>query len=431
MARLFVRFYLSLALVVGLCVVTVLLTMPPIDHFPTANLALQTTAEAPGIIADQLSSATDPVARDQALEELSRRLEARVFIEPIARVKDQLFPLQLERMERGEPVVAPWAAGEVCLFVRVPDQPLVAVMALPGTSPVQRMRAMVLVVLVLGLGGAVLGNLVPLQRQLVNLSATASRIGGGELGARAEVRTRDAAGELATAFNAMAERVERLIERREELLRAVSHELRTPIARLGFAVEMLGDMDDLGERRRRVEEVHRDLKELDGLVGELLSYATLDEDARSLSVSSVDLAELLADLVGDARRLRPGLTVDLAVPSAHVQLDQRMFGRMITNLLSNAVRYTSTAVQVTAEVAGNQLTIHVDDDGPGVPDDERARIFEPLVRLDSARSRDTGGVGLGLSLARRIAVAHGGSLVVTASPLGGARFTIALARGGT
>ena len=123
--------------------------------------------------------------------------------------------------------------------------------------------------------------------------------------------------------------------------------------------------------------------------------------------------------------------MDLAVPSAHVQLDQRMFGRMITNLLSNAVRYTSTAVQVTAEVAGNQLTIHVDDDGPGVPDDERARIFEPLVRLDSARSRDTGGVGLGLSLARRIAVAHGGSLVVTASPLGGARFTIALARGGT
>lgn len=430
MGRLFIRFYLALAVVVSVCVVTVLVTLPPRHQaIPEDHGAWQIAAEAPTLMVEALIRATDPEKRELALRTLERRLESTITVEPIARVKDQIFPLQLERLERGEPVVAPWDGGAVSLLVAIPDQPLVAVMPLPGPTPVQRTGAFLLVVLILGLAGAVLVILVPLQRQLVTLSNAATRIGGGELGARAEVRDNDAAGKLAGAFNDMAERIEQLIQRREELLRAVSHELRTPIARLEFAVEMLAVSDDLADRERRATEIQGDLQELNGLVSELMSYATLDDDAGSLKREPVDLRPLLEELCEAASLVVPGVAVTLTPgEQVTVNADRRLLRRLITNLLSNGARYTETTVEATVTVDDGLVRVDVDDDGSGVPEEERERIFEPMVRLDSARSRDTGGVGLGLSLARRIAVAHGGSVIVGDSGLGGARFTVRLAQ---
>ena len=115
-------------------------------------------------------------------------------------------------------------------------------------------------------------------------------------------------------------------------------------------------------------------------------------------------------------------------PVPKIEADRRLFTRALDNLMRNAVKYGKRTVRLSCEVEPRVVRFIVDDDGPGVPITERARIFDALVRLDPARSRDTGGIGLGLSLARRIANAHGGRLTCTDSPLGGARFVLSIPR---
>lgn len=224
-----------------------------------------------------------------------------------------------------------------------------------------------------GLGLAVLVTLLPLQRQMTALSDSATRFGRGELAVRAAVQTRDAA----ATFNEMAERVERLVHdrdrllrAREELLLAVAHELRTPLARAKCAA---------------------------------------------------------------AARLRPEIPVVCLIEDevvVDILAEERLMARALRNLLSNAARYTRSRVCLRLEAGPAQLRLLVKGDGPGVPEAERARIFEPMERLDGARSRDAGGVGRGLALARRIARSHGGELQVQGSELGGACFVLDLPRSG-
>lgn len=272
------------------------------------------------------------------------------------------------------------------------------------------------------LGGAMVATLRPLERQLERITAAADAIAGGDLAARAEQARDDEPGRLARSFNAMAARVQTMVETRRSLLHGVSHELRTPLARLKFALELLDASHDEQTRRRRIDEMLDDVAELEALVAELLSYSELEGDA-PLQLEELDLGPVVEGLTEEAARLRPDVElefVELPVPS--LQLDPRMVQRSIGNLVTNAVRYAGGRVLVTLQRQGSEVRVRVEDDGPGVPADDRERIFQPFVRLDAARSRDAGGIGLGLALARRAARAHDGELLVEDSPLGGACF---------
>ncbi|CAH0276937.1 Sensor protein RstB [Massilia sp. Bi118] len=260
------------------------------------------------------------------------------------------------------------------------------------------------------------------------LARTADEFGAGKLSARAQMKPSDAAYPLAERINAMAERIQGLLESQKNLLHSVSHELRTPIARLQFALQILEDQAGDPALSKRIAAMDGDLAELNELVNELLSMSKLDnasEPQRALFEVEPVLRECL-----DTLHPRPAsLHVEFGTRLGSVDGDRRLLARAVGNLLRNAQKYAAHTVALSARHHEGLLEILVDDDGPGIPEAERERIFEPFYRLDRSRDRATGGFGLGLSIARKAVKLHGGELCVERSPLGGARFVITLPDG--
>ncbi len=259
-----------------------------------------------------------------------------------------------------------------------------------------------------------------------DLERASDRLMAGDYAARVDERRWARSGvSLARSFNRMAERTERLLESQRHMLQAASHELRTPLARLRFIEEMRGKARDPEELRGLGDEADESLDELEGLVEELLAHARIIDRLPMISPEEVDAGDALASL---AERSAPGeeqrvvLELDDFPVGTRIHADLRLFRRAMGNLLANAVEHAAEGVVVTAAVEGEQLVIHVDDDGPGIPAEERSRVLEPFVRLntgDLARR----GAGLGLDITRRIVEQHGGRIQIDESPQQGCRVT--------
>ena len=268
----------------------------------------------------------------------------------------------------------------------------------------------------------------PLWRGLAQLRTTAEAFGRGDFSVRARIAPRAALGQFAHAFNIMAERIQQLISSHKELTNAVSHELRTPLARLRFGMEMLQTAPDANTRARHIDGMNTDIDELEGLIAELLTYARFDRATPDLKLERQDLATWLPETVN--RAWAGKRDVALQVHPTHISGDActdfepKLMARALGNVLQNAQRYAAQRVEVSSSVSADTCHIVVDDDGPGIPAADRARVFDPFTRLDTSRNRDSGGYGLGLAIAQRIAQWHGGTIGVEDSPLGGARFVI-------
>jgi two-component system sensor histidine kinase RstB len=269
----------------------------------------------------------------------------------------------------------------------------------------------------------------PVWRDLEALRQTARDLGDGNFDARSPPARSQLFSTLADTMNGMAERVQQLLATHRELSCGISHELRTPIARMRFALEMLAETDEAAERERLWAMMEDDLDELDHLIDTSLTYARFEREAPEAHLSSVRFADWLADEVDAVRLLGRQLTVSVdtaALPAnLHVDLDRKAMPYALRNLLRNAFKYASKEILVSAELIGERIMIHVDDDGIGIPPDEREHIFSAFTRLDRSRDRATGGYGLGLAIARRVLELHGGTATADSSPqLGGARFTL-------
>lgn len=263
----------------------------------------------------------------------------------------------------------------------------------------------------------------PVGWQLRQVENAAQSIAAGDLSARVDERRMHSAKPLAQAFNNMASRTEALVRTQRELLQAVSHELRTPLSRMRFAIDLIGTAKDEQERQHRLESLDAATEELDGLVGELLSYVRAETAEPQMAPEPIALRAALDVLVPKNAALHPSVQFDVGGDIANdgpiITADRTGFQRVIGNLLSNAGQHAKNRVTVNAESDGASVIVDVDDDGGGIPDADRARVFEPFVRLED----DTNGhgAGLGLALVRRIVTQHGGTVEVLSSPLGGCR----------
>lgn len=260
---------------------------------------------------------------------------------------------------------------------------------------------------------------------LQSLSRMADEFGAGKLSVRAQLKPSDAVYPLAERINHMAGRIEDLMEAQRSLLHSVSHELRTPIARLEFALELLDAKARDPELSRRIAAMEGDLSELNNLVKELLDMSKLDS-TRTLQGAPVELEALLRDCCATLPPSPQQVACELASGLGTVEADARLLARAVGNLLRNAQKYAQERIVLSARRTLDGVEIAVDDDGPGIPLDERDRIFDPFYRLDRSRDRATGGFGLGLSIAHKAVALHGGTLRVESSPLGGARFVLRL-----
>ena len=267
----------------------------------------------------------------------------------------------------------------------------------------------------------------PLEKKIKNVEGAARRIGGGDLGARAEVFGRDEVSQLAHAFNSMAEHIQRLIDSQRELTRAVSHELRTPVARIRFGMEMMADTDDVDSRFEQLGQLDGDITELNKLIDEILTYAKLEQGIPVLDFEMVDLGQLLQKVAKETTALgvKPKISVTLPPEVALAEAEHRYLHRVLQNLAGNAARYARSEVRLSAGIYDNCAYIAVEDDGAGIPEKDRERVFQPFTRLDDSRTRASGGYGLGLSIVSRIAFWFGGQIKVEESPvLGGAKFVM-------
>ena len=260
-------------------------------------------------------------------------------------------------------------------------------------------------------------------RSLAALSRMADDFGQGDLGARAQVSPGSSIAPLAGRINDMAGRIGSLLEARKHLLLSVSHELRTPIARLEFGLELLAGRHAEGQPdlRRRVDAMGADVEELKTLVNELLDLMRLDH-AQALPRQLFPLAPLLHACVAAAlpRQVDAGIAGDLGA----LRGDPRLLARAVGNLLGNAAKYAVARVALSAFRDGEALRIVIEDDGPGIPADQRERVFAPFYRLAREQDQAAAGHGLGLAIAARAVALHGGAIAIDDSPLGGARFTI-------
>ena len=269
----------------------------------------------------------------------------------------------------------------------------------------------------------------PIWRDLEALRQTARDLGDGDFEARSPAARSQLFAPLSDTMNSMAERVQQLLATHRELSSAISHELRTPIARMRFALEMLSDTDDRAERERLWAMMEGDLDELDHLIDTSLTYARFEREAPEPHFSSVRFADWLSDEVDAVRLLGRDLkiTVNTAKLPGNlaVDVDRKAMPYALRNLLRNAFKYASVQIIVSAELREGNIVVHVDDDGIGIPPEDRESVFSAFTRLDRSRDRATGGYGLGLAITRRVLELHGGSATADASPLGGARFTLA------
>jgi two-component system sensor histidine kinase RstB len=279
---------------------------------------------------------------------------------------------------------------------------------------------------VLSLG--VYGLLVPMQRRLREVNYALHRMKSGDMTLRLPVDGTDEMASLATNYNSMSDHIQRLIEAQRELMRAVSHELRTPVARIRFGMEMLAEEDDYEYRLQQVEQIDKDIEALNTLIDEIMTYAKLEQGTPSLDFEKIVLFDVLDQVVVETEALKTQKEIELQAPPLNIVVDaeRRYLHRVVQNLVGNAVRYCDHKVIVSGGINDEGLAyVQVEDDGAGVPEEERKRIFEAFARLDDSRTRASGGYGLGLSIVSRIAYWFGGNIDVDKSPiLGGARFTM-------
>lgn len=268
----------------------------------------------------------------------------------------------------------------------------------------------------------------PLQRRLKQLDRAVSQLGSGDLGAYANIEGSDAIGQVAATFNGMTAHIRRLIESQREMTRAVSHELRTPVARLRFGLEMLADIESADLRREKLNALDHDIEQLDQLIDEILTYARLEQGTPNIEFRPVNVTDLCDQLRDELETIRgvTRISVETGSPQLEVEAEERYLHRVLQNLVTNALRYASSSIVMRIRAEADRVIIDVDDDGPGIPEHERERVFKPFARLDKSRHRASGGYGLGLSIVKRIVDWHGGEIRVDESPEGGARFTVTL-----
>lgn len=246
---------------------------------------------------------------------------------------------------------------------------------------------------------------------LRSLQSAVDRFGHGDLTARASTYRQDELGELARTFNRMAERIQTLLTAERRLLGDISHELRSPLARLSVAIELARSGSD---REAALQRIQKEADRLNDLVSQLLQVTRAEGDPSALRREPVVLRELVATVVEDcaieasARGCRLEFTAE---GDRSIEGDPELLRRAVENVLRNAIGHApeGTAVAVVLQ-DGGAASIEVRDFGPGVPEGEMERIFDPFYRVETDRNRKSGGAGLGLAIARRAVEVHGGSI---------------------
>ena len=264
----------------------------------------------------------------------------------------------------------------------------------------------------------------PLTRDLRRLERAASTYGNRNWTFDAPIGERSQVHRLATTFRRMATRIDGLIASHRDMSNAVSHEIKTPLARMRFEIEIAQQSGDPDTINRCFAHLRRDITAVDELISATLEYAILERAGVELKLAPYDFTTLLqpiADQAAAERATGVELHYELGPGTTDVVCDLHLMEAALRNLVQNAARYARREVRISLAASSGEYHLTVDDDGPGIPAGDRARVFNSFVQLQTTGERH-GHFGLGLAIVRRAFEWHGGDVEALDSPLGGARF---------
>ena len=240
------------------------------------------------------------------------------------------------------------------------------------------------------------------------LSKGVEEVGLGNLESLINVRSKDELGKLANSFNSMTVRIKEMLKSRDQLLLDVSHELRSPLTRIKMALEFIED----GNKKVSIE---NDIKEIELMIAEILESERLNTGHGKLQFEQCDLHGVLEEINVEFADRKPGIDLHKVNDPVIIKVDLERIKIVLRNILENAIRYSrpdSNQIAISIIDKKNFVDIKIKDDGIGIPDEDISKIFEPFYRVDSSRSKKTGGYGLGLSLCKKIMDAHEGSIEI-------------------
>lgn len=266
----------------------------------------------------------------------------------------------------------------------------------------------------------------PLARDLKRLSQHAQQMGKDGQQTTIAISASSILYPFANVFNAMATRLAEILRSQKEMTLAVSHELRTPLARMKFALAITEEQDLPASLQRQVSSINRDILEMESLINSFLAYAAFDQQSQQLNQREGHIQDLIKDIVARLTNHQDAaIQIDISdeTNGQAMVCEWSLMQTAIQNLIHNALGYAKSAILISIKVTSQEFVIEVEDDGVGVPEDQRSRIFESFVRIYSELPNRSG-FGLGLALVKRIMDWHLGSAVCTRSVMGGAKFTL-------
>lgn len=290
-------------------------------------------------------------------------------------------------------------------------------------------RALKVAGIIAGLAGILLVILMS-RRMLASigsLTLAARELGAGNLSSRAAVRGNDEVAELGHAFNNMAGALEDSERQRRNMVADVAHELRTPLTNIQGHIEAMQD-GLIAPDAENLDTVHRQTLHLNRLVDDLRLLAATESRDFELALEPASIGEIVAQVAESFRPRAEAASVDLVVTAPEylptLDVDRLRIEQVLANLMDNAVAHTPPggAVALAVENAGDSVRVSVSDTGPGIPADALPHVFDRLYRVDPSRERDTGGSGLGLTIARQLVEAHGGTIWAESAEGSGSRF---------
>ncbi len=272
-----------------------------------------------------------------------------------------------------------------------------------------------------------------ITRPIGELSAGISRMSRGDLSSRVEVRGKNEFAQLASAFNSMCEKLERLDMSRNQFVSNASHELKTPLSTMKILLETLLYQENYDPEMQKefLTDINKEIDRLNGIVSDLLTLVNIDSGGMHLNVSELRLRDVVTEQV---KRLSPlarerGIELSCVIRDpCETTGDSLKLQQVVYNIIDNAIKYTPRGGEVRVELsrAGKRAVIRVEDTGIGIPAEDLPHIFDRFYRVDKARSRETGGTGLGLSIVRQIVLLHDGDIQAQSEENKGSVFTIEL-----
>ena len=333
----------------------------------------------------------------------------------------------LRELARGDTVYMQGSKGRVWSLRRMDGANIVAIESAGQSTHRSALDWLLTLLFYAAMALALMLWIWPLARDLRDLESAAARFGDRNWSFESRIKPHSQIYPLAKTFRRMAERIDRLIGSHKDMSNAVSHEIKTPLARMQFEIELAQQARSREEIERPLRNIKADIDAIDDLVRATLEYAILDRADVTLNIGAHDFTVLIPAIADYVRRdTRSEVLIGTQVQEdAHqVLCDIHLLESVLKNLLYNAVRYAKREVAVTFRRDASGYELLVEDDGPGIPEPERERVFDSFVRLE----RDTNGkrknYGLGLAIVKRAVEWHRGGVSIASSTLGGARVCI-------